>query len=112
MLVACEVVNEIDVEPLNIWPGIITDRSTSGFRIQLNGMPDSENYYLQWAVSGINIAPTPATTYQLLGPTTGSFGVATTFTVKLFPSTTLAGSIVVTPDDGGARHWLRSCRPR
>jgi hypothetical protein len=48
----CIVVNELDVTPLNIWPGIITDKAASGFRLQLNGMPDSDNYYLHWAVTG------------------------------------------------------------
>ena len=62
----CVVVNELDVDPLNIWPGIITDKTAAGFRIQLNGMPDSGNYYLHWAVKGVNIAPSPAATYCLV----------------------------------------------
>jgi hypothetical protein len=102
VLVECVVVNEIDVDPLNIWPGIITDKTAAGFRLQLNGMPDSANYYLHWAVSGINIAPTPATSYLLTGPSTGVVGVSSTFTVSLPPSTTLSAVVTITPHDGGA----------
>lgn len=83
VLVECVVVNEIDAEPLNIWPGIITDKTTSGFRLQLNGMPDSGNYSLHWAVSGVNITPTPATTFTLTGATSGFVGVPITFTLHL-----------------------------
>lgn len=101
VLVECNVVNELDLAPLNIWPGIITDRTTAGFRLQLNGMPDSGNYYLHWAVSGVNILPVPATLYLFTGPTSADYGAAT-FTVRLPPSTTLASPITVTPDDGGA----------
>ncbi len=101
VLVECIVVNEIDATPLNIWPGIITDKTTAGFRLQLNGMPDSDNYYLHWAVSGINITPVPATAYTLSGPSTGSLGDSVIFTVSLFPSTTLAGPMTVVPSDGG-----------
>ena len=50
------VVNTDDADPLNIWPGIVTAKTTTGFTLQLNGMPDSDNYFLNWAVSGINIA--------------------------------------------------------
>jgi hypothetical protein len=102
VLVACEVYNLTDFEPLNIWPGIITDRTTAGFRLQLNGVPDTNNYYLSWAVSGVNIVPVPATLYQLSGPSSGPITDATTFTVRLPPSTTVSGPITVTPNDGVA----------
>ena len=62
IFVECSVLNTTDGDPLNIWPGIITAKLTTGFRLQLNGMPDSNNYFLNWAISGVNIAPTPATT--------------------------------------------------
>jgi hypothetical protein len=101
VLVACEIYNTLDLDPLNIWPGIITDRTTAGFRLQLNGLPDSGNYYLHWAVSGVNIAPYPATLYLFTGPTSGAFDTSVTFTVRLPPSTTLSSPVTVTPDDGG-----------
>jgi hypothetical protein len=102
VLVACEVENTVDFEPLNIWPGIITDKTVAGFRLQLNGMPDTGNYYLRWAVSGVNVPPSPATTYLFTGPIVGGFGVPSTFTVRLSPSTTVSGILTVTPNDGGA----------
>jgi len=50
------VVNTNDVSPLNIWPGILTVKTTTGFRLQLNGKPDNNNYYLHWTVSGMGTA--------------------------------------------------------
>ena len=70
------MVNTTDPDPLNIWPGLTTGKTAAGFRLQLNGMPDSGNYYLHWAISGVNIAPTPATTIYLSGPACGRLGVA------------------------------------
>jgi hypothetical protein len=75
IFVECSVVNTTDASPLNIWPGIITSKTSTGFRLQLNGMPDSNNYFLNWAISGVNIPPpepTPATTYTLTGPASGN----------------------------------------
>ena len=53
------MLNTTDSNPLNIWPGIITSKLQTGFRLQLNGLPDTGNYFLNWAISGINIAPDP-----------------------------------------------------
>jgi hypothetical protein len=50
LMVECDVSNIIDPAPLNIWTGLVTSRTTTGFRVQLNGIPDSGNYYLTWAV--------------------------------------------------------------
>ena len=107
VLVECDVVNTTDLAPLNIWPGIITNRTTAGFRVWLNGLPDSGNYYLHWAVSGVNIVPGPATTYLLTGPSSGPYDPlvsehSSNFTVSLPPSTTVPGVITITPNDGGA----------
>ena len=33
VLVECVVVNELDVDPLNIWPGIITDKTAGGIPV-------------------------------------------------------------------------------
>jgi hypothetical protein len=46
----CHIVNEIDASPLNLAPGIITSKTTLGFRLQLNGAPNSNNYELHWAI--------------------------------------------------------------
>ena len=46
------VVNEIDAGPFNIAPGIVTDKTITGFRLQLNGLPKTDNYFLHWAVGG------------------------------------------------------------
>lgn len=49
-VVECRIINVTDPSPLNLWPGIITAKTTDGFRVQLNGDPDSENYVLTWAI--------------------------------------------------------------
>ena len=105
IFLACEVLNTTDLDPLNIWPGIITVKTSTGFRLQLNGLPDSVNYFLNWAISGVNIPPPPpvvATTYTLTGPATGNISTpSTNFTVKLPAGGTVTGSVTVTPSDGG-----------
>lgn len=50
VLTGCVVVNTVDATPLNLEPGILTVKSTTGFTLQLSGAPDSVNYSLQWAV--------------------------------------------------------------
>src|SRR5262249_34810912 len=42
------VVNLTDPNPLNIWAGIVTNKTTGGFTVQLNGEPDTDNYFLHW----------------------------------------------------------------
>ena len=99
IFVECSVLNTTDANPLNIWTGITTSKLTTGFRLQLNGLPDSNNYFLDWAISGINIAPTPATTFILTGPASGGVAIPATFTVHLPSSTT--GTATITPSDSG-----------
>jgi hypothetical protein len=96
------ILNTVDPTPLNIWPGIVSGKTATGFRLQLNGVPDSNNYVLQWTTNEITTAPVPATTYGLSGPATGAPGIPATFTVQLPINTTVTGILVVTPDDGGA----------
>lgn len=55
-LAVCQVVNTLDVAALNIWPGIMSAKTTSGFRLHLNGAPDSANYFLHWALAGTDAA--------------------------------------------------------
>jgi phage baseplate assembly protein W len=43
--IVCSVVNTDDANPLNIWPGIVTAKARTGFRVQLNGVPDSNHYF-------------------------------------------------------------------
>jgi hypothetical protein len=50
-LLECHVVNTIDPSPLNIWAGILTSKSATGFRVQLNGLPNTGNYALHWAIA-------------------------------------------------------------
>lgn len=99
----CSVDDVLDVTPLNIWPGIVTSKSITGFRLQLNGMPDSGNYYLYWGISAAVGIPsaTPATTYSFAGPTTGAVGAPKTYTVALPVGTSVAAPVTVTPSDLG-----------
>jgi hypothetical protein len=101
ILVECEIVNTTDSTPLNIAPGIITSRTLTGFRIQLEGLPDTSNYFLRWAINGNIVPPAPATTYALSGPSSGRIGAAATFTVELLADTTVTDPVTVTPSDGG-----------
>ena len=96
------ILNTVDSTPLNIWPGIVSSKTATGFRLQLNGTPDSNNYVLQWTTNEITTAPVPATNYGLSGPATGAPGIPATFTVSLPINTTVTGILIVTPDDGGA----------
>ena len=47
-----QVVNTTDPTYQNIWPGLVTVKSVTGFRVQLNGLPNTDNYFLHWAVGG------------------------------------------------------------
>jgi hypothetical protein len=99
-----QVVNTTDLSPLNIWPGILTAKSTTGFTLQFNGFPDSSNYFLHWSFTGTGggSAVTPSTGYTLVGPSSGYISVASTnFTVALPVGGTLASPVTVTPSDGG-----------
>ena len=100
----CSVVNTDDPTPLNIWPGIITAKSTTGFTVQLNGMPDSDNYFLHWAIIPGAAAPViVATTYLFSGPGSGSTAVVSTpFTVHLPSGQTVPTPVTITPGDAGA----------
>jgi len=101
LFVEKSVLNTLDDSPLNIFGGILLDKTDRSFRLQLSGMPDSPNYFLRWAVNGMTIPPTPAVTYQLFGPNAGQILEASMpFTVKLLPSTTLAAPVIITPSDG------------
>jgi hypothetical protein len=100
--IECRVVNTLDSAPLNIWPGIVTSKTASGFSIQLDAIPDSNNYYLEWTVRPTTSVT--ATTYLLSGPGSGLRGVASApFTVQFPIGMVAAGRvIVITPSDGGA----------
>jgi hypothetical protein len=102
VFVELRVLNTVDANALNIRDGIITNKTVTGFRLQLDGIPDTNNYYLQWTINEITTAPGPATTYVISGPATGAPGIPATFTVHLPSHTTVAGSVIVTPSDGGA----------
>ena len=101
ILVACEIVNTTDATPLNISPGVITSRTLTGFRVQLEGLPDTSNYFLNWAINGNIVPPAPATTYALSGPLSGRIGAAAAFTAELLPDTTVTDPVTITPHDGG-----------
>lgn len=106
IFVECQVINTVDATPLNIWTGLLTVKTTTGFRLQLSAVPDSGNYSLHWAVNGALVEPPlpfPATTYALTGPVSGVLGlVSGNFTAKLLTGSTVPGPITITPDDGGA----------
>jgi hypothetical protein len=99
----CSVVNTDDPAPLNIWPCMITAKSTTGFTVQLNGMPDSANYFLHWTIiPGASAPAVIATTYVYSGPTSGATAVASApFTVHLLSGQTVPAPVTVTPHDGG-----------
>ena len=99
----CSVVNTTDATPLNIWPGIITAKSTTGFTVQLSGVPDSANYFLHWTIIPGAAAPAViATTYVFSGPSSGLPAIASTpFTVHLLSGETVPAPVTVTPHDGG-----------
>jgi hypothetical protein len=43
--------NTTDVTPLNIFPGLLSARSTTGFTLNLNGLTDTANYVLEWTLA-------------------------------------------------------------
>lgn len=95
VLLEVSIFNLTDVAPLNVWPGVMTSKTSNGFRVQLNGTADSGNYYLTWSIRGVF-------GYYLTGPTSSRKNVASTpFTVRLPDETTLVGTVVITPNDGG-----------
>jgi hypothetical protein len=97
-----QVVNTTDPSPLNIREGLLTAKSASGFTLQLEGLPDSSNYYLHWGFTGTGGAVAPSTGYVLSGPSSGAIGTASTaFTVHLPTGGTVPGPVTVTPHDGG-----------
>jgi archaellin len=96
VLIEASIFNTTDGTPINIWPGVVTSKTTTGFRLQLNGTPDSGSYFLTWSIRGVF-------GYYLSGPTSGRRNVASSpFTVRLPDESTLAGTVIITPNDGGA----------
>ena len=100
--IECQVVNTIDPAPLNIWPGIVTSKTKTGFRLQLNGTPDSDHYSLSWTIKEPDGETVESVTYLFSGPTSGPIGTPTGFTVMLPPGTVVPAPVTVTPGDGGA----------
>jgi len=101
--IECRVVNTADPTPLNIWPAIVTSKTTTGFKLQLNGLPDTDNYYLDWAISGATeIEGTAANSYVLSGPEAGPIGLAIAFMVALPADSATGDPVIVAPNDGGA----------
>lgn len=95
VLLGASVFSTSDDPTLNLWYGIITSKTVNGFRVYLNGVADSDNYYLSWSIRGVF-------GYYLSGPTTGTPGVPSSpFTVRLPDESTLTGTVVITPSDGG-----------
>lgn len=98
----CNVVNFVDSDPLILTPGTTLSKTTSGFRLYLNGAPDSHNYVLQWGIIGLNFTGGDATTYGLIGPASGVLDApSTNFTVFLPSGRTVPSPVTITPHDGG-----------
>lgn len=95
VILGSSVFNTSDVTPLNIWPGIVTSKTQSGFRLQLNGAPDTANYYVSWSIQGVF-------GYYLTGTEFGMKDNPSVFTVFLPGESTLSGTAIITPSDGGA----------
>ena len=90
------IVNTLDSSVINVWPGVISSKTASGFRLQLNGLPDSGNYYLRWSIRGVF-------GYTIDGPVSGNQGSASTpFTVQLVSGVIVDGTVVVTPHASAA----------
>jgi hypothetical protein len=100
--IECQVVNTTDPAPLNIWPGIVTSKTKTGFRLQLNGTPNSDHYSLSWTIKEPSGETVESVTYLFSGPTSGPIGTPTGFTVMLPPGTVVPATVTVTPSDGGA----------
>jgi hypothetical protein len=100
--VELRIVNIGDLNPLNIFPGLVTNKSASGFRVWLNGNPDTANYRLYWTVHGVPSRTDLATYYNLTGPTTCTFDAPSTFTVSLPEGQAVELPVTVIPDDDGA----------
>jgi hypothetical protein len=90
------IVNTLDSSVINVWPGVVSSKTASGFRLQLNGTPDSGNYYLRWSIRGVF-------GYTIDGPVSGNEGVASTpFTAKLVSGVEVDGTVIVTPHASAA----------
>jgi len=98
------ITNTSDASPLNISHGVITHRTTLGFRLQLIGIPDSNNYKIGWVIVGSPAnTGSEADTYSISGPSSGHKDTASTnFTVSLPVGSTVPSSVTITPDDGAA----------
>ena len=95
VMIEASIENTTDPTVLNVWRGVITSKTTTGFRLQLNGTPDSANYFLYWSIRG-------AFGYFFTGPTGGNENVASSaFTVELPIESTLTGTVIITPSDNG-----------
>lgn len=97
-----QIINTADDAPLNLWPGIVVTKARGGFRLYLNGTPDSGNYFLDWTIGGATESEGgAATTYTLSGPVSGAISTASAFVVALPEGTSVEESVVITPDDLG-----------
>jgi hypothetical protein len=50
------VVNTVDPDPMLMWPATVTQKTINGFRVQLNGQPDTANYHLEWSIETPTVA--------------------------------------------------------
>src|SRR5215469_5762825 len=92
------IVNTVDPTPLNIWGTLITSKTPSGFRMQLNAAPDTGNYRCSWTIRGVPTGPpVPATTYLISGAASGKINAPSTFTAALLAGTSVASPVTVTP---------------
>lgn len=100
--IECRVVNTIDPDPDNLWAGTVTVKTANGFRVLLNGMPNSGNYYLRWCIRPpATVGSGEATAYELTGPASGVINTPATFTVQIPAGQTLPAPVTITPSDGG-----------
>lgn len=61
LLIECSILNNIDPTPVNVVTGILTSKTTTGFRLQLSGTANTSNYRLHWAVLGLPDTDIPGT---------------------------------------------------
>jgi hypothetical protein len=96
---ALNVINTTDASPARLVPMTMVQKTVSGFRVLLNGAPDTGNYLLAWGVLGTPPPPpTEATTYLMSGPTGGIQGQQSTpFLLSLPPNTFLSADVSITP---------------
>lgn len=107
-LTQCVVENTVDSNPLNIFGTALTNKTRTGFRLQLNGKPDTSNYHLHWGFDGIGRgrSPTPLSSTATATDLINSIPISRTLISALdtgqgnfFDSQSYDPCVIVNPND-------------